>query len=197
MNMRLEEVIFGELIPLNCGADIKKQPLKGIKRQEKLHITKLDDSLKTNGWVFPIFVAEIPEIDPKTEKNKRYLIDGYARWKREDSQQLTQAGFGLKKYPALIFQARDYRHVIELYLQCQSNYGSANHVDLRSLLLPLIREEYKNDPENDPNTIPTQLERGDYTRWEIPGIVHPNFDLSVMTREEIAKLALQSKYQII
>jgi hypothetical protein len=69
-------------------------------------------------------------------------------------------------------------HVIELYLQCQSNYGTPCFDDFRNL------EKEKNTKEY-------------LSKYEIPGLVHPNFDLSIMTREEVAQAMLESKYQII
>jgi hypothetical protein len=165
-NLRLEEVSFSNLKFLESGTNTKKEKMYGIKRHVKLQITKLKNSIEDNGWVFPIIVAETPD------KNK-YLIDGYGRWESEDKNKIV-GGFGLKKYPALIIQAKDEDHVKELYLQCQSNYGTCCWEDFRNL----------------------NSKQGE-VRYELPGLAHPNFDLSIMTREEVAQAVLGSKYQII
>jgi hypothetical protein len=103
----------------------------------------------------------------------RYLIDGYARWEMEDSKKL-QGGFGIKKYPAVIVPAKDLDHVKDLYFQLQSNYGTCTWDDFRNL----------------------DGKKGEVT-YELPGLTHPNFDLSIMTREQVAEAVLGSKYQII
>jgi hypothetical protein len=165
-NLRLEEVSFSNLKFLESGINAKKEKMYGIKRHVKLQIEKLRNSIESNGFVFPLIVAELPNGD-------LYLIDGYARWENEDKKKLI-GGFGIKKYPALIIKAKDINHVKELYLQCQSNYGTCCWEDFRGL----------------------NNETGE-VRYELPGLTHPNFDLSIMTREEVAAAVLGSKYQII
>jgi hypothetical protein len=165
-NLRLEEVSFSNLKFLECGTNAKKEKMYGIKRHVKLQIKKLNNSIEKNGWAFPLIIAELPNGD-------KYLIDGYARWEREDKNKLT-GGFGIKKYPALIVKAKDLNHAKELYLQCQSNYGTCCWEDFRNFESPEGEVEY-----------------------ELPGLAHPNFDLSIMTREDVAKAVLDKKYQII
>jgi hypothetical protein len=165
-NLKLEEVSFSSLKYLECGKNAKNEKMYGIKRHVKLQLEKLRNSITKNGFVFPLVVAELPNGD-------RYLIDGYARWEHEDKNKFI-GGFAIKKYPALIVKAKDENHIKELYLQCQSNYGSCCWEDFRNLDSPIGEVEY-----------------------ELPGLAHPNFDLSIMTREEVAKAVLGSKYQII
>jgi len=162
--MRLERLALRELNFLDCGVSGKNEELYGIKRHVKLHFMKLENSINDNGWVFPFIVAELPD-------NKKWLIDGYARWRLETKK--NKSACLAKKYDSLIVQAKDLNHVKELYLQCQSRYGSACYPDFLAL-----------DGEHG------------YSRYEtcLPA---PNFDLTVMTREQIAKMALESKYQIM
>lgn len=163
--MRLEKLAFSELKFLNAGVSEKKEPIYGIKRHVNLQIQKLSNSIDKYGFKFPIIVAELPNGD-------KYLIDGYARWRKEDRKK-TIGGFALNKHDAVVIEAKDLEEVKELYLQCQSVYGTATWDDFRRF--------------------EAQTSESDY---EIPGIVHPNFDLSIMTREEIAKAMLESKYQL-
>ena len=160
--IRLEKLSFNDIKLLDCGINEKeRQKQYGIKRQEKTHLGKLDDSINDNGWAFPLIVAELPN-------KEKWLIDGYARWKLETKKKSTK-----KDYDTLIIQAKDLNHAKELYLQCQSRYGTANAVDFRAL----------------------DGEQG-YSRYET-GIPHPQFDISIMTREEIAEFVRETKYQII
>jgi hypothetical protein len=181
-NMRLEELSFNELKFLKSGLDAKNKSVFGIKRQVKLHLDKLEKSINKNGWVFPLIVAELPN-------KEKWLIDGYARWKKEDPNYLNVGGGfaeAAKKLPALIIQAKDLDHVKELYLQNKSSYGTANYEDLKNLLKT---KDNINSKE--------KLMYSEYSQYELPGIDHPNFDLSIMTREEVAKEMLKQKYQII
>lgn len=114
-----------------------------------------------------------PIVVAETPDGKKYLIDGYCRWEQEDPKQ-TIGGLPIKKHTALIVPAKDFNHVKELYLQIQSNYGTPTWDDFKKL---------------DSNT-----SESDY---ELPGLTHPNFDLSTMTRAEVAQAMLTSKYQII
>jgi hypothetical protein len=164
--MKLEEVSFSQLKFLETGINAKNEKMYGIKRHVKAQIEKLKNSINKNGFVFPLIVAELPT-------GEKYLIDGYARWKVEDPNKLV-GGFSLKKSPALILPAKDLENVKELYLQCQSKYGTCTWDDFRNL---------------DSNSGEVE--------YEIPGLTHPNFDLSIMTREQVAAAVLGSKYQII
>jgi hypothetical protein len=165
-NLKLEEVSFSNLKFLECGINARKEKMYGVKRHVKLQLEKLRNSIKDNGWLFPITVAEIPNGD-------RYLIDGYARWEIEDAKKTT-GGFGIRKYYAIIVPANDLNHVKELYFQIQSNYGTPTWDDFRNL-----------------NGLKGEVS------YELPGLTHPNFDLSIMTREDVAQAVLGSKYQII
>ena len=161
--MRLEKLSFSELKFLVCGIDEKHGKLYGCKRQVKTFLDKLDNSIKSDGWAFPIIVAELPNGD-------KYLIDGYARWKLECKKRKKLKRVYSIKHDALVIEARDLNHVKELYLQCQSRYGTASSVDFKAL----------------------GSEHG-YSRYEL-GISRSNFDLSVFTREEVEKIMLESRY---
>ena len=159
--MRLEKLAFSDLNLFYCGKDGKGKDLYGIKRHVKLQFMKLNDSLNDNGWVFPLIAAELPN-------KEKWLIDGYGRWELEKIKEKEKE---IKKYDTLIIEAKDLNHAKELYLQCQSRFGSASVDDFRAL-----------DGEHG------------YSRYET-GIPHPQFDISIMTREEIAEALLATKYQ--
>jgi len=171
--IRLEEVSFNELKFLDCSEKEDEKKMRkqmkngekryGIKRHKKSQFDKLNRSIKKNGWVFPLIVAELLN-------KEKYLIDGYARWKIEDKNQNT-SGFKLIKHPAIIIQAKDLDHVKELYLQCQSSYGSPSLKAFRALSA-----------------------EQEHTQYET-GLITPNYDLDVMTRDDVARAALESHYQ--
>jgi hypothetical protein len=120
----------------------------------------------------PLIVAELPD-------KEKYLIDGYARWRWENKYIGRTVGSSPEKYDAVFIQAKDLDHVKELYLQCQSRYGTANHTDFSEL-----------------DTIFGTPDKNGYSRYET-GLIPPRFNLSVMTREEIAETMLKTKYQIL
>ena len=162
--MRLEKMAIRNIKLLDCGVSLKKEQLYGIKRQVTTQLNKLQTSISDNGWAFPLIVAELPN-------KEKWLIDGYARVKLEIKK--NKYACLSKNYDALVIQAKDLNHVKELYLQCQSRYGSACY----------------------PGFLALDGEHG-YSRYET-GLPHPNFDLSVMTREQVAKAILESKYQTL
>jgi len=172
--MRLEKLAFLEINLLNCGMSAQNKELYGIKRQVKNHFDKLNNSVIKHGRIFPFIVAELPN-------NEKWLIDGYARIALE--KRVNKYSYLIEKYDSLIIQAKEKLHVIELYLQNKSSYGSANLTDLRSLLNIINPKEF--------------LEYEKYHDYQILGIIHPNFDFSIMTREEIAEKVNKTKYQII
>ena len=168
--MRLEKLAFSELIFFECFDESREEMFLGIKRHAKNHLEKLGTSIKENGWGFPLIVAELPNGD-------KYLIDGYARWRLEEKEKESygfSVDFIVIKHDAVVIQAKDLNHAKELYLQWQSQHGTANWADFKSL-----------------NSGTSE------SRYEIPGMVHPNFDLSVMTREDLAQALLETKYQIL
>ena len=186
-NLRFEKVSFNELKFLECGINAKEKKVYGIKRHVKVQLDKLNASIKKHTWLLPLIVAELPT-------KEKYLIDGYARWRLEDPDHryagITGNGgegsggfvINARKHDAVIIPVRDLNQTKELYLQCQSSYGSSNWTDFEKLW---SKEEWENK---------TATSESDY---EIPGLVHPNFDLSVMTREQVAEEMLKQKYQII
>ena len=160
--MRLEKLSFDDIRLFECGINERERKKQhGIKRHAKLHFDKLQDSINDNGWTFPFIVAELPN-------KEKWLIDGYARRKLETKKKSEP-----REYDVLIIQATDLNHAKDLYLQCQSRYGTANVIDFRAL-------------------------DGDwgYSRYET-GIIHPQFDISTMTREDIAAFAHESHYQYL
>ena len=168
--MRLEKLGFNELKFFECHDEDRGETFFGIKRQAKLHLDKLDASINDNGWAFPLIAAELPNKD-------KYLIDGYARWGLEEREKKSYDFpvdfLETNKHDALVIPAKDLAHAKELYLQCQSRYGTANIVDFKNL-----------DGTDG------------YSRYET-GLVPPRFDLSTMTREELARAMLDSEYQIL
>jgi hypothetical protein len=112
-----------------------------------------------------------PFVMAELPNKELWLIDGYARLKKEKKK--NKYACLAKKYDSLIIQAKDLNHVKELYLQCQSIHGSVCYPDFIAL----------------------DSKHG-YSRYET-GLRAPNFDLDLMTREQIAKLCLESKYQIL
>ena len=116
-----------------------------------------------------IFPIVVAELPNKD----RWLIDGYARWEIEIGKKLV-GGFGLKKYPAVIIPVKDEQFAKVMYLQLQSCYGTCCWEDFRNL-----------DSETGA------------VDYELPGMPHINFDLSAMTREEVAEYVLSSKYQVL